>query len=1835
MSSRQAERVSKLRREKRGVVLLVVVSILTLFLMVGVTYVLIAGHYHDSSKQNQRAKRYGDEPEREMEEVIGQVLFGTPRGANGPRSVLGPHNLLEDLYGTQDAVAGQITFVNPAPFDAPPLYPLNGGQCTILRITGTANIIPNYFAGRVITFTNGRAAGISTRVMAYFPAGAPYPDPMNPGNTLSSGVPELMIESPESDLPIGVMPSNGDNFIMNGAPFNGTGAGFVNRTAGPDGILGNGDDVNVQNLEEVVTLDYTGPAHPYGMAYLPNYQGYPVRHYYPNYSNAPMTQGVLTPNPALGGLDESWDIADYQNMFLGMVPPLKMAQFDALYPLLPSYHRPDLVRFWIRSLQQSGGLLNGVNDPTGNLQREYFVYPYGRDGIRDGTIGDNTSDIPDRMQFTLQQADELVALKRMMIFRPLHEDHPNFTGGNSNFAEDNLQGPYDIDNDGDGITDSIWVDPGLPVVTAPNGRRYKRLVAILIKDLDGRVNPNVHGNLAQVDSFFQPNANPNRAATWISSVLQNYPPTIPAAPQGNQVTLAGVDFNNANAGNFYLPRGQGFGPAEVDFRHILGDDPTVYENVLLQRYFTTSSQESRPGFSDPLNQNNPLNDDGWSRLRTIGMPADHTTQLSMYSTPPDVWGRGAMAVDYTGQPLWTLAGIGERLDDPYEIQWNQLRASADAPYTVSELEALLRYHDLGATTLASRLMQTAGGYLAMESRGTPGPSQVRREAFGIGTYIPTPKMTVPRELRAGLGAGVASSPTILDIYFGSVSQNIANFRTIVPFEFLKGQMFNLNRELGNGLDDDGNGVVDDPGEYGGETISTSAGQLPLDYLNDTPAFNTPNQRHLYARHLYCLMMLLRNRPPNAQDTIDLDGNGTGSPNETARYYAQWAINVVDFRDPDSIMTPFEYDVNPFNGWSVDGTIGTVAVPSPDDTDPQRGLVWGCERPELLITETINLHDSKTEDEADDVDSAGNANNGQVADPENDPVNDFDQRLSPEGSTFIELYNPWFDRSNSSYDHKAAELFANGGVNLAKLHNGTTGSPVWRMIVVNATPGGMPPIDNNLDPDFPQPESLLESTNANPPPAGEARIDRSIYFADLSAMGVVRPSGDGEAFFPSSAIPRAPILPGRYAVIGSAGHADPMAGTYTTAISRRVTDPNAVPARPDYSNTRRIVLTPSANPNAAQTVRILDNLTDGMDDVVAADHQPVVALPINRVIRGGVARPHSLNVSEPFGGYAGQPGGPALPPAQAPLCQWVPPTALNEGYYSSPIDTPLDIGRTDGGQVFAGNVTAINYRAIHLQRLANPLLPWNSATNPYLTVDTSSMDVMSFNGVTNGADPSIPPSPAVSQNFQAFQRGGRYYNSDPEIPMGQQAGYAAPLPPTLPQLPRVERALWPAETTSPSKPSFNPFQLPSANSPTEATANAHFQTRPLYHTLGYINRRYHPYFGAAAPQYYRGAPYFQDANGNSLAPFAYLAFNNRPFNNIMELLQVPCWPSSQLLRRFDGQYIDPNPMNPPTSWTSMYQPPVLPVPPNQAPLYAPHLLNFFPTSTNPNANSTAPEISRLLDYVETRTPYLDTEKNYNPVNFVSGNQAPAGYRPPFNYLSRFREPGRININTILDSNVWDAAVRGFPGMCGQLPEGDSGTFLLHLVLSRQGYGTNAASMLQHNDTFPSLFSHPFRTADSADMMPPLPAQLRRSPAEGGLTRRDLNPYPSINDTDRPLFASDSTLPYQDAARNPYFRYQGLQKVGNLFSTNSNCYAVWITMGYFEVEANDADNDPSTPATIDAAHPDGLRLAQEVGVDSGEVKRHRAFYIIDRSIPVGYEPGHRHNTDKAILLKRFIE
>ena len=95
-------------------------------------------------------------------------------------------------------------------------------------------------------------------------------------------------------------------------------------------------------------------------------------------------------------------------------------------------------------------------------------------------------------------------------------------------------------------------------------------------------------------------------------------------------------------------------------------------------------------------------------------------------------------------------------------------------------------------------------------------------------------------------------------------------------------------------------------------------------------------------------------------SINADPNQYGKKyRASVRRIAQWAVNVVDFMDADSISTPFEYDLYPFSTidlatlapkdptnsgrtWCVDGIIddgsGTL---SSDDTKSWRGCSSGA------------------------------------------------------------------------------------------------------------------------------------------------------------------------------------------------------------------------------------------------------------------------------------------------------------------------------------------------------------------------------------------------------------------------------------------------------------------------------------------------------------------------------------------------------------------------------------------------------------------------------------------------------------------------------------------------------------------------------------------------------------------------------------------------------------------------------------------------------------------------------------------------------------------------------
>ena len=60
----------------------------------------------------------------------------------------------------------------------------------------------------------------------------------------------------------------------------------------------------------------------------------------------------------------------------------------------------------------------------------------------------------------------------------------------------NNQITYDVDNDGDGVSDSVWLDLGYPARRNAQGQLYKPLFAFMVIGLNGRIPLNTAGNLA-------------------------------------------------------------------------------------------------------------------------------------------------------------------------------------------------------------------------------------------------------------------------------------------------------------------------------------------------------------------------------------------------------------------------------------------------------------------------------------------------------------------------------------------------------------------------------------------------------------------------------------------------------------------------------------------------------------------------------------------------------------------------------------------------------------------------------------------------------------------------------------------------------------------------------------------------------------------------------------------------------------------------------------------------------------------------------------------------------------------------------------------------------------------------------------------------------------------------------------------------------------------------------------------------------------------------------------------------------------------------------------------
>jgi hypothetical protein len=130
--------------------------------------------------------------------------------------------------------------------------------------------------------------------------------------------------------------------------------------------------------------------------------------------------------------------------------------------------------------------------------------------------------------------------------------------------------------------------------------------------------------------------------------------------------------------------------------------------------------------------------------------------------------------------------------------------------------------------------------------------------------------------------------------------------------------------------------------------------------------------------------------------------------------------------------------------------------------------------------------------------------------------------------------------------------------------------------------------------------------------------------------------------------------------------------------------------------------------------------------------------------------------------------------------------------------------------------------------------------------------------------------------------------------------------------------------------------------------------------------------------------------------------------------------------------------------------------------------------------------------------------------------------------------------------------------------------------------------------------------------------QRFPVESGLLRSSNSVIPSASSpptNDPMLMRRPVVTPDHVNNTQPFDYFQRSMRLPNITTNQSNVFAVWVTVGLFEY-------DPISG------------FGEEYVTETGGVQRERKFYIIDRTIPVGFKQGEDLNTRRTILLERTL-
>jgi hypothetical protein len=455
--------------ERRGIVLVLVLAMLGLLALVGITFATYAGQ----SKINNRIfmqSLFQPQADELIDFGLAQLITDT----NDIRSAIRGHSLARDMYG-DDATGNALLGASPS-----------SGLSFQITAATPSTLVPNQYI-------------LTTNINSSDPAFFGYNFKRWIMRVHYTAVPTIGIGNGVIDQTFEVLQDDTSNtsrqltvFInlidagastMDQSPSSGAeaadpylpagmGTALHNRTTGATTQLPGlyistaANPANNTSLVNTNTFTLDGRwLHAFngaGVGQKLTVTGLPAS-YYGNYRFTgpnvtqpgldPVTGGALIPGaPGMPGMDEDYDACDLENWFMAI-------QSADGQVIVPSFHRPGIIRIDAN---------NNVND----WDRQNQSNPNG------GTLWADSA---------------------ARILRPCRAD-----GHDAQAFKDLKPDPatgkitYDVDNDGDGTPDSVWVDLGYPARRDASGRLYKPLFAFMVIGLNGRIPLNTAGNLADL-----------------------------------------------------------------------------------------------------------------------------------------------------------------------------------------------------------------------------------------------------------------------------------------------------------------------------------------------------------------------------------------------------------------------------------------------------------------------------------------------------------------------------------------------------------------------------------------------------------------------------------------------------------------------------------------------------------------------------------------------------------------------------------------------------------------------------------------------------------------------------------------------------------------------------------------------------------------------------------------------------------------------------------------------------------------------------------------------------------------------------------------------------------------------------------------------------------------------------------------------------------------------------------------------------------------------------------------------------------------------------------------